>query len=152
MKPLFILLASFLIALLVSPKKNKHFQFYFSARIALSVMLCFTAIAHFVFTKGMVMMLPNIVPFKDQIIYLTGILEIGGAIAIHIPQYRKQTAWLLILFFIVLLPANINATLLNIDYQNATYNGAGILYLWFRVPLQVLFILWTYVSVAKSKE
>lgn len=77
MKPLFVLLTSFLIALLVTQKIHQHFKVDFSARIALSIMLCFTAIGHFVFTEGMAMMLPEILPIKNQIIYLTG--EIGRA-------------------------------------------------------------------------
>jgi len=149
MKPLFVLLISFLSTLLVTKKIHQHFKVDFSARIALSIMLCFTAIGHFVFTEGMVMMLPEILPIKNQIIYLTGVFEIGAAFAIHLPKYRKQTAWVLILFFIALLPANINAAMLNVDYQNATYTGTGVTYLWFRIPLQILFILWTYFSGIK---
>ncbi len=149
MKPLFVLLTSFLITLLVTKKIHQQIKVDLSARISLSIMLCFTAIGHFVFTEGMAMMLPEILPIKNQIIYLTGIFEIGAAIAIHIPKLRKQTAWVLILFFIALLPANINAAMLNVDYQNATYKGVGVTYLWFRVPLQVLFILWTYFSGIK---
>ena len=33
-----------------------------------------------------------------------------------------------------------------LDYQKATYDGNGLTYLWFRVPLQILFILWAFVS------
>ena len=29
-------------------------------------------------------------------------------------------------------------------YQNGTYTGNGINYLWFRIPLQIFFILWVY--------
>ena len=146
MKPLFVLLLSFLIALLVTKKIHQQFKVDFSARIALSIMLCFTAIGHFVFTEGMAMMLPEILPLKNQIIYFTGVFEIVAAFLIHVSKYRKETAWVLILFFVALLPANINAALLNVDYQNATYTGVGVTYLWFRIPLQLLFILWTYFS------
>jgi len=151
MKPLLVLLTSFLIALLITKRNRKHFQFDFSARIALSIMLLFTALGHFVFTEGMAMMLPDIIPLKREMIYFTGVLEIGAAIVIHIPRFRTIAAWLLILFFIALVPANINAALLNVDYQNATYEGHGIAYLWFRIPLQVLFVFWTYFSIGKTK-
>jgi uncharacterized membrane protein len=36
------------------------------------VMLFFTAIGHFEFTKGMVMMIPSMIPLKTEIIYFTG--------------------------------------------------------------------------------
>ena len=43
-----------------------------SGRIAMSAMLAFTAVAHFVFTKGMTMMLPDFIPYKIETVYLTG--------------------------------------------------------------------------------
>lgn len=144
MKPLFILLVAFVIALFIIRIAFHHFDFPLSGRIAMSVMLVFTAIAHFAFTRGMEMMIPGFIPFKKLMVYITGIIEIAAAIGLLIPNFTIVTAWLLILFFIVLLPANINAAVKHIDYQKGSYDGAGLNYLWFRVPLQVFFILWTY--------
>jgi uncharacterized membrane protein len=70
-------------------------------------------------------------------VYLTGVVEILVAIS------------LLICLFILLLPANIYAAIKNVDYQTATYNGPGLSYLWFRVPLQILFIVWAYLSAVE---
>lgn len=112
-------------------------------------MLIFTAIAHFAFTKGMVMMMPKFIPFKKGIVYLTGIIELSAAIGIELSNLRVQTAWLLILFFVMILPANIKAAAGKIDYQKGSYDGNGLSYLWFRIPLQILFILWTYVSTIR---
>lgn len=58
----------------------------------MSVMLVFTAIAHFTFTKGMEMMIPDFIPFKTQAVYATGIMEILFAIALQVPSYRKISA------------------------------------------------------------
>jgi uncharacterized membrane protein len=55
----------------------------------------------------------------------------------------------LIVFFVLLLPANINAAIKHIDYQKGTFEGQGLNYLWFRIPLQILFIVWTYMSAIK---
>jgi uncharacterized membrane protein len=57
--------------------------------------------------------------------------------------------WALILFFILVLPGNIKAAIHHIDYQKGTFDGYGPNYLWFRVPLQILFIGWTYISAIK---
>ncbi|MNR31018.1 hypothetical protein D3C85_1485050 [compost metagenome] len=113
-------------------------------------MLFFTAIGHFVYTKGMSMMIPSIVPLKTEIIYLTGLLEVLLGIGLLIPSLRVYTAWFLVLFFTLLLPANIYAALKHIDYQKGSFDGNGMSYLWFRVPLQILFIAWTYVSTIKN--
>jgi hypothetical protein len=43
-----------------------------------------------------------------------------------------------------MLPANIHAAIKHINYETAAYDGKGIRYLWIRVPMQVLFIVWVY--------
>lgn len=53
MKPLVVLISSFVIALVVLKAINKEYDIGLSARIAMAIMLCFTAIGHFMFTKGM---------------------------------------------------------------------------------------------------
>lgn len=146
MKPLIVLLVTFVIALLVTKITSGHYKAALSARISLSIMLLFTASAHFAFTKGMTMMIPSSIPYKTEVIYLTGIIEIIAAIGLLIPNFRETTAWLLILFFVLLLPANIHAAIKHIDYQKGNFDGNGLNYLWFRIPLQILFILWTYFS------
>lgn len=116
----------------------------------MSAMLVFTAVAHFVFTKGMAKILPDLIPYKIEIIYLTGIIEIVAAIGLLTPSFRVITAWLLIAFFILILPANIYASIKQIDYQKGTADGNGLNYLWFRIPLQILFIVWTYLSAIQG--
>ncbi len=146
MKPLLVLLSSFVIALFVVKIVNKEYDFALSARIAMSIMLCFTAIGHFVFTKGMSMMIPEFVPFKTSFVHLTGLFEIVVAIGLLIPNLKMISGWALIIFLVLMLPANIYAAMHNIDYQKGTFEGNGLSYLWFRIPLQFLFIAWTYFS------
>jgi uncharacterized membrane protein len=149
MKPLIVLLAVFLISLFAVKTLRGEYEFALPGRIAMSAMLAFTSIAHFAFTKGMSMMLPDFIPCKTEIIYLTGVVEIAAAIGLLVPAFSVSAAWLLIVFFIALLPANIYAAIKHIDYQKGTLTGNGLNYLWFRIPLQVLFIVWTYISSIK---
>jgi uncharacterized membrane protein len=79
-------------------------------------------------------------------VYITGIMEIAGAAGLLLPMLARGTSIALIVFFVVMLPANIYAAANHIDYQKGTTDGSGINYLWFRVPLQLLFILWVYYS------
>ena len=144
MKPLIALLSVLVASILITRIFYGEFDLVLSGRIAMSVMLLFTAVAHFVFTRGMTMMLPEIFPYKTAMIYLTGVVEIAAAAGLLIPGWRVITGWLLIVFFMLLLPANVYAAQKHVDYQKGTYNGSGLTYLWFRIPLQVLFILWTY--------
>ncbi|WP_333780648.1 DoxX family protein [Tenacibaculum retecalamus] len=98
MKPLSILILTFIISIFTNKFIKKEYNFALSARIAISIMLLFTAIGHFYFTKGMSMMIPKFIPFKEFIIYLTGMFEILLAIGILIPRFQIISAWLLIFF------------------------------------------------------
>jgi uncharacterized membrane protein len=149
MKPLLVLLSVFVVAVVVLKiVKHKH-NLPLAARIAMSFMLIFTAIGHFTFTKGMTMMLPDFIPFKIAVVYGTGLIEIAAAIGLLIPGFRVVTAWLLILFFMLIIPANIEAALENINIETGNLDGSGTSYLWFRIPLQLLFIVWTYLSAIR---
>jgi len=147
MKPFIILLAAFGISLVALYFSSGTWNYAWAARIAMAVMLLFTALGHFMFTDGMSLMLPEIIPFKIGLVYVTGVLEIILAIGLLIPAFATVTAWILIVFLILMLPANIYAAVKKLDYQKATYDGNGPKYLWFRVPLQLFFIAWVYIAV-----
>ena len=144
MKPLYVLLGAFIACLIISRFGFGEFNYSLSGRIAMSTMLLFTAIGHFAFSKGMILMMPDFIPFKKTLVYFTGIVEASAAIGLLILPLQHITAIMLIIFFILILPANINAAIKHIDFQKASNEGQGMNYLWFRVPLQVLFIAWTY--------
>ena len=144
MKPLIVLLATFAIALLAMRIFDHGWNFVFAGNAAMSMMLLFTAIGHFAYSKGMSMMLPRIIPFKKAIVYITGFIEIAAAIGLLIPELRHITSILLIIFFIAILPANIYAAIHKVDFQKGTNDGNDKNYLWFRIPLQVFFIGWVW--------
>lgn len=150
MKPLIVLIFGFLISFAAIKILKQEYKLNLAARIAMTLMLIFTAIGHFVFTKGMAMMIPKFIPFKISLIYITGIFEIIIAIGLLFENLKTTFGWTLIIFLVLMLPANIYAALNNVNYQEATYNGSGISYLWFRIPLQLLFIAWTYFSCFKK--
>ncbi|KQX00544.1 hypothetical protein [Flavobacterium sp. Root420] len=149
MKPLIVLISVFLLSNLFIRFTSDQYNVLLAARIAMCAMLCFTAVAHFVFTKGMSMMIPPQIPFKTELIYITGVIEIFLGIGLLIPGLKIYAAWSTLFFLIFMLPANIYAAVKHIDYQKGSFDGKGITYLWFRVPLQLLFIVWIYLSTIK---
>lgn len=144
MKPFFVLIISFLIAFPVIRLITGSYDPFLAGNIGMSIMLVFTSIGHFAFVKGMEMMMPPFIPFKAAMVYLTGIIEVMAAAGLLIPSLQVLTAYLLILFFILILPVNIYAARKNVDYQKATHEGPGLSYLWFRVPFQLFLIAWVY--------
>ena len=150
MKPFVVLLLSFLIILTGTALLGPAVDLALAGTVSMTIMLLFTAVGHFAFTRGMTMMLPGFIPLKKQLVWATGILEIAAAIGIHISGYRMITGWLLILFFLVLLPANIYAAKRKVNYQKGSYTGKGLSYLWIRLPLQLIYIGWVYFFIVHT--
>src|SRR6267378_2935767 len=108
----------------------------------LAVMLLFTASGHFTPMKeDLIRMTPQWVPRPRAIVFFTGLCEIAGAIGLVIPATRPAAGIALILFFIAVLPANIQAARAGI-----TLRGRPATPLWLRIPMQVLFIFFVWWS------
>lgn len=146
MKPFIVLIALFLIVLGITRILKKRYLFRLPARIAMSGMLLFTSLGHFMFPEGMAMMIPSFIPAREIVVYATGLFEIAAAIGLLIPSMTRWTAWFLIAFFLLVLPANIHAAIHEINFQSGDFDGPGLQYLWFRIPFQILLIGWVYVS------
>ncbi|WP_333862152.1 DoxX family protein [Sphingobacterium sp.] len=149
MKPLFVLIVVFVVSNLSTLLLKGTVDYFLSGKIALAVMLLFTSFGHLLYTKGMSLMLPEFIPFKKEVIYATGLLEVLAAIGLFVPQVSRMTGILLFVFFLLILPANIRANLKHLNYETATFDGPGPNYLWFRIPFQILLIAWTYYFVIR---
>lgn len=149
MKPLFVLLTVFLISNLVIRQYKGDMDYHLAGKIALAATLLFTSLGHVIYTKGMVLMLPDFIPLKKEMIYVTGLLEVMGAFGLFIPVLSRLTGMLLIVFFMLILPTNIYASMRHLNYETATFDGKGPGYLWFRIPFQLLLIGWTYYFVLR---
>ncbi len=142
MIPLIFLLAAF--GLLFGINKfllKGKLSLSFIGRASLAVMLIVTGIAHFISTDLMVETMPEFLPLKKEIVYLTGFLELLAVIGLLVDRLSKLTAILLIIFFVCILPANIVGSLKQVNLGGMEN---GVTYLLFRVPLQILFIFWAY--------
>jgi uncharacterized membrane protein len=117
-----------------------------AARYALATMLVFTASAHFTRMKhDLVRMMPDWIPRPMALIYLTGVCEVAGAIGLVLPYTRQAAGIALIVFFIVVFPANVKAarTGVGVGSKRATP-------LWLRASMQVLFIVLTWWSSLRN--
>ena len=152
MKPLFVLLITFGLIAIITKVRTKQFDIKIAGRVAMTGMLCFTALGHFMFAEGMAQMLPDFVPQRKLMVWISGILEILLGIGLLIPQLSKKVGVGLILFLIAVLPANVYAALKEVNYQTGELDGPGLNYLWFRVPLQLFFIGWVYFSSVKAYQ
>lgn len=107
-----------------------------SGRWALAIMLVFTASAHFTSTRhDLAKMVPEWVPYPDAVIFITGILEIAGAIGILLPRTRRPAGVCLCLLFAAMFAANVKAA-----REELTIAGSPATDLGLRFPMQIFFI------------
>ncbi|MFC4060989.1 hypothetical protein ACFOWE_22025 [Planomonospora corallina] len=129
-----------------------------SAAHGLAVMLVMTAGAHFVppgvtFMPNhadMVAMVPPFVPLPALVVYLTGVLELAGAVGLVIPATRRAAGICLAVLFVLMLPANVHAALAGV-----TLAGEAVTPLGQRVPEQILYIgvaLWAAGAAAERSS
>ena len=142
MAPLILLIIALVVFYLVNRIfLNKRYSLSFQGRSAMAFMLVFTGIAHFTKVESMVAMLPEFIPYKQSVVYLTGIIELLAVVGLLIDKYSRLASILLIIFFVSVLPANIIGSMKQVELGGMEY---GPEYLFFRIPLQLFFIGWTY--------
>jgi len=111
-----------------------------SARYALAVVFIFTATAHFNRMKhDLAEMIPSYFPRPLLIVYITGVLELLGAVGLVQPGFRRLAGICLIALLVGMFIANVNAA-----QRGVTLRGKPPTPLWLRAPMQILFIalLW----------
>ncbi len=99
---------------------------------ALAVMFCFTAVAHFgPMRRDLERMVPPWVPNARVAVFVTGILEILGAVGLIIPETRT-------------LPANVYAAKSGARLGDRPVTPLGV-----RGPLQLLFIVLIFWAISE---
>ena len=117
-------------------------------RIGLTLFFLFTGIGHFLQTDAMAQMLPPFVPFRRELIYITGIFEWLGAVGLWIPRLITTTGVCLIVMLIGVLPSNIYSALNYVDFGG---HELGPAYLLVRVPFQLFVIWWIYKAAVQKR-
>jgi uncharacterized membrane protein len=83
-------------------------------RYLLALAYIAAGVLHIVAPKGFLMITPSWVPFAPQVVMLTGVAEIAGAIGLMIPRLRRSAGIGLALYALCVWPANFNHALGNI--------------------------------------
>ena len=110
----------------------------------LSVFFVYFGIDHFVNPDFYLSIMPPAFPLHAEAVYISGFFEILGGICVLIPSLRKLAGCGLIALLIAVYPANIYMA---INPEAFPEISIGLLY--FRLPLQFLFIYWAY-SITRS--
>jgi|GEM_PF-310085 len=113
----------------------------FRGRFGLAIFFVFAGVSHFFMSEKMALMLPEMIPYRVLLIYITGVLEIAGGIGLLIPGWEKLSSVSLMLFLVAVLPANIYSAMRSVPFGGHV-NGPS--YLLIRVPFQFFLIGWAY--------
>jgi uncharacterized membrane protein len=109
------------------------------ARWVLAGAYLFAGVAHLRSPAGFVAITPDWVPYPAQVVALTGLAEIAGAIGLMVPRVRKAAAIGLALYALCVWPANLNHALNDIPVRGIHLGW------WYHAPrlaLQPLIIWW----------
>lgn len=103
-------------------------------------------IAHFVLLDFFVQSMPDYLSYHKELVIISGMFEILGAIGILVPQTRLLAGYGLILLVIAVYPANINMAL-----HPERYPDLSALFLYARLPFQFLFVWFIWWAVAPER-
>ena len=95
-------------------------------------------IEHFREPQKFVEIVPAYLPFPLFLVYLTGVMEIAGGLGINYPETRELTRRLMVLFLIVIYPANLNMWINDIPFNGTRLTTQGHLV---RLSVQILLII-----------
>ena len=97
-------------------------------------------VLHFLRPGPYVQIVPPFLPYPLALVYISGAAEILGGIGVLIPSLRTSAGLGLIALLIAVFPANL--------YMALAPERAGLgvepLWLWLRLPLQVVLIAWVW--------
>lgn len=119
-----------------------------SVRVGVALMFLFTGATHFSAMKyDYAAMIPPPLTGAMPVIYLTGLLQIAGAIGLLLPKWRRWAGVGLFLLLVAMFPANVYAALNGVSFRGEPPTGV-----WLRALIQAVFIAavwWSAVSAAK---
>ena len=146
MAPLFILVISFILLRGVGALGVRRLSSWREAGlIAVVIMFVFTGATHFTAMRhDYAAMLPGTLTGNVGLIYLTGALQIAGAVGLLISRTRRLAGICLVLLLVAMFPGNMYAAVNEVPFR-----GEPPTPLWLRTPIQLFFIgmvLWTSVS------
>jgi uncharacterized membrane protein len=101
---------------------------------------------HFLSPHFYLAIVPSYLPWHAPLIAISGVAEILGGLGVLLPATRKFAAWGLIALLVAVFPANIEAISTGMVIAG---NVVPKWMLWARLPLQLVFASWVYLTCLK---
>ena len=107
----------------------------------MSLLYVTVGVKHFTNTDFFVAIVPSIINWKEEVVLLSGLIEVILGILLLFNQTRKLAAWGIILLLIAVFPANIYLYLSEIPREALNISKNQAL---FRMPFQIPLIIIAY--------
>ncbi|WP_231753965.1 DoxX-like family protein [Natronomonas sp. CBA1123] len=102
-------------------------------------------ILHFVVPELYVQIVPPFLPFRLELVYLSGVAEILVGVGVLVPRTRRIAAWGTVALLVAIFPANIYMATHGVVIEGAPGGGdPSQLVRWGRLPLQAVLIAWAW--------
>jgi uncharacterized membrane protein len=108
--------------------------------VLIALVFVTAGVMHFVRPGIYARIIPPFLPFPMALVYISGVAEILGGIGVLIPSLRAWAGIGLIALLIAVFPANLYMALAP---ERAGF-GIAPVWLWLRLPLQVVLIAWVW--------
>ena len=99
-----------------------------------------TGVLHFVRPDGFARIVPPSLPYPLALVYISGAAEILGGVGLLVPALRPWAGLWLVALLVAVFPANVYMA---VAPERAGF-GVAPLWLWLRLPLQPLLIVWVW--------
>ncbi|MCD5325787.1 DoxX family protein [Pontibacillus sp. HN14] len=117
--------------------------------VLFSLFFIVAGVIHFTQVEGFAAMIPDVIPFRNLIVYVTGVIEWILAILLLIPSTRRQAGIWTAVYLVLIFPANIYAAIAGIPAPGS--EEANTTLLWVRLLFQPLLIWWV-LAVSKVQK
>jgi uncharacterized membrane protein len=144
MQFLLLLLAASLLAW-VLPARLGGRSVQDAMRRGLGLAFVFAGVSHLAMPDSFLVYFPGWVPFPEALVYLSGLAEIVGGLALLVRRYRTWVGRALAAYLVLVFPANVYAAVAGVDERLPGLIDAAW-YPWARLPFQALFVWWALLS------
>lgn len=105
-----------------------------SMRWGMAAALVFFGMDHLLTPDRYLPMIPSMLPYPAEIVLLTGLCELAGAIGLLVPSTRRLAGIMLAIYFVCVFPANIKNAVEGLPTASWYY--------WVRLLFQPIAIWW----------
>jgi uncharacterized membrane protein len=116
-------------------------------RLPLALFFFGAGIMHFVKPRAYQAIVPDALPSHREIVYVSGVAEMIGALALLDRRTARWGGWWLIALLVAVFPANVNMA-----FNAERFRAVPEALLWLRLPFQPLLAAWVWRSASRGDD